>query len=598
MEIANGEESAKGVIAKTLSLVLRTFRSTPTVFISYRRADTAPSADRIDERLVRALGRSNVFYDKHDTPPGKAFKRLIERRLKSSQVLLVVVGKEWVDARKDGRRRLEDPEDFVRQEVEMGIERAGDCRLIPVLVHGQSMLTRDRLPPSLAPLCDFVAHEIRQQHFDEDLGVLIQDILGIRTKYLDFKRVTRFHRFAPFMVVAAVLAMFSAAWVKSFDILTLDTQVESYIMGVGDLLAPFVPSDTVALVAISKDTERRLRKSFDKTWRRDHARLIDRLAEAGASVVVFDILVDEPSDYDQELVAAVSSAQRKGTTVIFGSERGSSAAVGLANAGAGFGLLCLGSRKAISYATLAPLVVKKGSQYLPSITALARVPGGKIEKFQLEYRQILARDSAGQLLPIKFSEYEDVSGPDKGCPAIAQNDTVAQVIIRLSPLKFLRDAAKRQEYEEALEEDGNSAARRYKGKIVLVGVENDSEKRNVWFGLHKEERFGYEIHADVLHTLVQEVDIRPWDTFPQFALMLFMGALGNIVILSRPMKTAIVRHGYLCVVAVCYMAIALWLYVEVGLLLSVPYDLGAFFLAYWLSVRIARRLGLWETRTY
>ena len=277
METANREESTNRVIAKTLSLVLYTFRSTPNVFVSYRRTDTAPSADRIYERLVRALGKSKVFYDKHDTPPGKEFKRLIEKRLKSCQVLLVVVGKEWVNARKDERRRLDDPKDFVRREVEVGLERGGNCTVIPVLVHGLRVLMRDELPPSLAPLCDLTAQEIRQEHFDEDLGVLIQDILGIRGKYLDFKRVTRFHRLAPFMVITAVLFMFFAGWVKLFDILTLDAQVESYIMGLGDLVDPPVPSDKVALIAISKDSERRLNKDFDKTWRRDHARLIDVL---------------------------------------------------------------------------------------------------------------------------------------------------------------------------------------------------------------------------------------------------------------------------------------------------------------------------------
>ena len=308
--------------------------------------------------------------------------------------------------------------------------------------------------------------------------------------------------------------------------------------------------------------------------------------------------MDEPSDYDQELLAAVESARRKGTAVIFGTERGTSAIPGLAAAGAGIGLLCVGRRKAASYASLAPLVVNRGSQYLPSITALALVPGGRIEDFEPEHRQILGRDSAGQLRRIKFSEYENVSGPDKACPAIAQNDTIAQLIIRLTPLRLLRDPLKRQKYEEALREVGNSATERYKGKIVLVGVENDQEKRKVWFGLRKEERFGYEIHADILHTLIQGIDIRPWDPLPQFALTLFMGALGNIVILSKPLKRAILRRFYLCVGVVCYVTVALWFFTKIGLLLSVPYHLGAFFLSYLISVRIARRLGLWETRIY
>jgi uncharacterized membrane protein YidH (DUF202 family) len=83
--------------------------------------------------------------------PGADFVARIEDAVGSASALLVVVGRSWVDAKDDdGRRRLDDPEDFVRLEVASALQR--DVRVIPVLVGGATMPESDQLPAALAGL--------------------------------------------------------------------------------------------------------------------------------------------------------------------------------------------------------------------------------------------------------------------------------------------------------------------------------------------------------------------------------------------------------------------------------------------------------------
>ncbi len=83
--------------------------------------------------------------------PGADFVARIEDAVSSAAALLVVVGRGWVDAKDDeGRRRLDDPEDFVRLEVASALQR--DVTVIPVLVGGATMPESDQLPAALAGL--------------------------------------------------------------------------------------------------------------------------------------------------------------------------------------------------------------------------------------------------------------------------------------------------------------------------------------------------------------------------------------------------------------------------------------------------------------
>jgi hypothetical protein len=123
----------------------------PTTFISYRRADSANITGRIYDRLVERYGHAQVFKDVDSIPPGVNFPEYIAESIQASDVALVVIGPRWLDASVGwGRRRLDDPTDFVRIEIETAL-RLGVV-VIPVLVDGASLPPARRLPESLRPL--------------------------------------------------------------------------------------------------------------------------------------------------------------------------------------------------------------------------------------------------------------------------------------------------------------------------------------------------------------------------------------------------------------------------------------------------------------
>jgi hypothetical protein len=111
------------------------------VFISYRRDDTAGHAGRLFDTLVRRFGEPSVFMDLTDIAPGADFVETLERAVGSCDVLLVLIGRNWLSAGSHGRSRLEDPQDFIRREVATALTR--NIPVMPVLLQGAPMPTVD-----------------------------------------------------------------------------------------------------------------------------------------------------------------------------------------------------------------------------------------------------------------------------------------------------------------------------------------------------------------------------------------------------------------------------------------------------------------------
>lgn len=144
-----------------------------SVFISYRRSDAAPYAGRLYDRLSARFGDAAVFMDIDDIELGADFPQVIADTLARADVVLVVMGSNWAQARApDGRRRLDDAADFVRLEVETAI-RLGK-RIVPLLVGGAVMPAAAALPPELAALTRYNALAIDDARFDADLGRLLE----------------------------------------------------------------------------------------------------------------------------------------------------------------------------------------------------------------------------------------------------------------------------------------------------------------------------------------------------------------------------------------------------------------------------------------
>lgn len=147
-------------------------------FISYRREDAAGYAGRLRESLERRLGAS-VFRDVDTLRPGQDFVQAIEARLASCPVMLVVIGREWIDARlASGGRRLDDPYDFVRLEVAAGLARP-DVLVIPVLVEGASMPSAADLPENIRMLARRHAVSVRDETWDADVQRLVGVIQSV-----------------------------------------------------------------------------------------------------------------------------------------------------------------------------------------------------------------------------------------------------------------------------------------------------------------------------------------------------------------------------------------------------------------------------------
>jgi hypothetical protein len=146
------------------------------VFISYRRADSAAFSGRIYDHLISKFGRKNVFKDVDDIPAGVDFGDYIQTSLRQCAVELVVIGPQWVTSLKpNGERRLDDPADFVRIEVETALNLG--LTVIPVLVENASMPGAEDLPESLHRLARINALSVRHDpDFTRDMERVIASL--------------------------------------------------------------------------------------------------------------------------------------------------------------------------------------------------------------------------------------------------------------------------------------------------------------------------------------------------------------------------------------------------------------------------------------
>jgi hypothetical protein len=120
-----------------------------TLFVSYRREDTAELVHALTEILKRLLIRDRFFID-ITIPPGSSFIDALDRALEACDAALVVIGPRWLGAGEKGQRRIDDEGDFVRMETERLLAR--NIPVIPVLVSGAQMPTRAELPSPIAAL--------------------------------------------------------------------------------------------------------------------------------------------------------------------------------------------------------------------------------------------------------------------------------------------------------------------------------------------------------------------------------------------------------------------------------------------------------------
>lgn len=141
------------------------------IFISYRRADSHETTTRLASALESRFGGDMVFRDEDAIEAGTDFSRAILDAVRAASAVLVVIGPEWLEARSDaGKRRLEQPDDFVRLELETAFAWAAP--VVPVLVGGANMPGPEALPASIRELAKRNAHRLGEASLAEDIDRL------------------------------------------------------------------------------------------------------------------------------------------------------------------------------------------------------------------------------------------------------------------------------------------------------------------------------------------------------------------------------------------------------------------------------------------
>ena len=106
---------------------------------------------------------------------GVDFVEVLQNAVQRCDVLVALIGRRWLDSKDaNGKRRLDNPEDFVRIEVAAALDR--DIRVIPVLVDGVIMPNSTELPGNLKPLARRNALQVDHQSFNLDVQRLISQL--------------------------------------------------------------------------------------------------------------------------------------------------------------------------------------------------------------------------------------------------------------------------------------------------------------------------------------------------------------------------------------------------------------------------------------
>ena len=143
------------------------------IFLSYRRQDAAPYARLLHFQLRERFPAARVFMDLDSIEAGLDFADVIGQAVDSCTVLVALIGRQWTTLTDEaGQRRLDDPDDFVRFEVQAALDR--EVRVIPVLVDGATPLRLQQLPSELHKLARLNALELSYGRYEYDAERLIE----------------------------------------------------------------------------------------------------------------------------------------------------------------------------------------------------------------------------------------------------------------------------------------------------------------------------------------------------------------------------------------------------------------------------------------
>jgi hypothetical protein len=176
------------------------------IFLSYRRSETEHVAGRLADHLRERFGKSQVFIDVDSIGAGVDFVEALQHEVARSAVVLVLIGSHWTTVTDEtGKRRLEDPQDFVVLEATEAINKK--IPIVPVLVDGAEMPTTQELPDDLAPLVRYNGVRVDAGSFNIDTAALVRQL----RKFVSPVHLSGVSR-RGFLVLAGSAALGGSAW--------------------------------------------------------------------------------------------------------------------------------------------------------------------------------------------------------------------------------------------------------------------------------------------------------------------------------------------------------------------------------------------------
>jgi hypothetical protein len=177
----------------------------PAVFISYRRDDTAATARHLADTLDSAFGRKRVFLDVSAIRPGVDVREAIRSAVARAKCMVVLIGPRWSEADAAGKRKIDDPDDYVRAEIVTALD--SQRRVLPILVDGAMMPKEKELPREVVPLASRNALELRHVQWERDVARLIGELYGggILGRIIWWHKKSKFNRVLSMAAIMVVL---------------------------------------------------------------------------------------------------------------------------------------------------------------------------------------------------------------------------------------------------------------------------------------------------------------------------------------------------------------------------------------------------------
>jgi hypothetical protein len=150
-----------------------------SIFLSYRRQDSASTAGRLADALAVRYGPETVLLDIANITPGVDFRSHIIRAIIESDAVLVIIGPKWLHAtNSNGDRFLDRPEDFVRSELRAAL--AYHKLVVPVLVGGAQAPPTNLLPEDISALSQLQAFRLESESWAHDVSQLVKRLDSAR----------------------------------------------------------------------------------------------------------------------------------------------------------------------------------------------------------------------------------------------------------------------------------------------------------------------------------------------------------------------------------------------------------------------------------